>query len=242
MKTGIKSLDILLDGGFKNPSLIAIGGRPCMGKTSFLVTLCKGLESTGNKFFYLNLDGSDERIKQYSNCFINKDTLINKKEVVNVKDFCEFVQKNSNNAKVFIIDYLPLLKEYSEKDSYLETSEIIHRLKKCCLENDVTIIFTAPLSRKIEERQGHRPILTDFGDSGAIEEVSDLIFMIYRRDFYDSHDRPKHVELICVKNKYGVDGDVTFIFDREQMNFLEYQGKKNIDEPVEEMIFSAFIP
>src|SRR4029079_10320134 len=103
-----------------------------------------------------------------------------------------------------------------------EISEISRMLKTLARELDVAILCIAQLSRKVEERAGHRPMMSDLRESGSIEQDADIIMLLLRREYYDPNDKPGQAELIIAKNRHGGVGSVTLTFRKEIGKFENY--------------------
>jgi replicative DNA helicase len=134
--------------------------------------------------------------------------------------------KEAHNVGVIIIDYLQLLSgsgsSRSAENRQGEISEISMMLKNLARELNIPILCLAQLSRRVEERTGHRPMLSDLRESGSIEQDADLIFFLLRRDYYDPLDKPGMAELIIAKNRHGKIGNVNFTFRKELAQFANY--------------------
>ena len=108
--------------------------------------------------------------------------------------------KEAHNIGLLVIDYLQLLSgagNYNNSENrQSEISEISRMLKNLARELNVPIICGSQLSRKVEERQGHRPMMSDLRESGAIEQDADVIIFLLRREYYDPYDKPGLAELI----------------------------------------------
>jgi replicative DNA helicase len=112
--------------------------------------------------------------------------------------------KEEEDVSLIIIDYLQLLNAggHAESRQY-EVAEISRKLKLLAMEIRTPILCVSQLSRKVEERQGHRPMMSDLRDSGQIEQDSDVVIFIQRPDYYDPLDKPGMAELIVAKNRNG---------------------------------------
>ncbi len=151
--------------------------------------------------------------------------------------------KETYDIGFIVIDYLQLLAGSGSRASenrQLEVSEISRLLKTLAREINVPILCLSQLSRRVEERQGHRPMLSDLRESGSLEQDSDLIMFLLRRDYYDPYDKPGMAELIVAKNRHGPVGNVNLVFRKELGQFKDYTP---IDaEPDNDEAFSAFSP
>lgn len=134
--------------------------------------------------------------------------------------------KEAYNIGFLVVDYLQLLSGSgnirSMENRQVEISEISRMLKNLARELNIPILCAAQLSRKVEERHGHRPMMSDLRESGAIENDSDVVMLLFRRDYYDKHDKPGLAELIVAKNRHGPVGDVQFTFRKEIGQFANY--------------------
>ena len=109
-------------------------------------------------------------------------------------------------------------------------------LKNLARELAIPIMCPSQLSRKVEERAGHRPMMSDLRESGSIEQDADCVMMIYRRDYYNATDHPGMAEIIIAKNRHGSIGDVKLTFHKELAQFRNYtHDQDDGDDP-----FSSF--
>lgn len=134
--------------------------------------------------------------------------------------------KEAYNIGFIVIDYLQLLSGSgtvrSQENRQIEISEISRMLKTLARELNVPILCAAQLSRKVEERQGHRPMMSDLRESGSLEQDSDVVMFLLRRDYYDPYDKPGMAEVIVAKNRHGGVGTVQLAFRKEIGQFANY--------------------
>jgi len=125
-----------------------------------------------------------------------------------------------------VIDYLQLVTgsgSYRNQESrQLEISEISRLLKNLAREINLPILCLSQLSRKVEERQGHRPMMSDLRESGSIEQDADIVMFLLRREYYDPRDKPGMAELIVAKNRHGAIGSVNLTYRKELAQFANY--------------------
>lgn len=127
-------------------------------------------------------------------------------------------------VKVVIVDYLQLLsaEKFSKSDNKVgEVSEISRQLKLVAKEFDVPVLCLSQLSRKVEERVGHIPMLSDLRDSGSIEQDADAVLFLHRRDYYDAFDKPGKCDVIIAKNRHGHTGLANLTFDQSTTKFKD---------------------
>lgn len=119
---------------------------------------------------------------------------------------------------LLIIDYLQLMTASGGRSDnrVQEISQISRQLKGLARELDIPVVALAQLSRAVETRQSHVPMLSDLRESGSIEQDADIVGFIYREDVYDPDTERKGIaDLIIAKHRNGPVGTVHLrFFDR----------------------------
>lgn len=166
-----------------------------------------------------NVMAAINSIKQHSNFRIEDHAQITPQDVR------EVAMKDSDKPHVICIDYLQLMKsDLPQKDRRLEVEKISRDLKVIAKETGCLIIALSQLSRGVESRQDKRPMMSDLREAGGIEQDANMIFMLYRDDYYnrelaDDDTGKSDIELNVAKNKDGETGVVELEFYKKTQRF-----------------------
>ncbi|NQZ28889.1 MAG: replicative DNA helicase [Mycoplasmatales bacterium] len=124
---------------------------------------------------------------------------------------------------MIIIDYMQLIagpKGSSGDNRQAEVSAISRGLKQLARELNVPLIALSQLSRRVEQREDKRPMMSDIRESGAIEQDADLIAFLYREAYYKKAEetseedlRHQTTKVIVAKHRNGAIGDIDLAFD-----------------------------
>ena len=137
--------------------------------------------------------------------------------------------KERHGIGFIAIDYLQLMSSGSKVESrQLEVSEISRGIKAMARELDVPVLCLSQLNRAAEQREGHRPRMSDLRESGSIEQDADVVMMLHREDYYhrgdtnwadENPDKVGTAELILAKQRNGPTGSVDLIWDGSTTTF-----------------------
>ena len=133
------------------------------------------------------------------------------------------------DVKMFIVDYMQLMEGTSEESRQQEITKISRALKGLAKELDVPVVALSQLSRAVETRdKSRKPQLSDLRESGAIEQDADVVFFVYRPEYYEiqtfedtgesTHNKS---EIIIGKQRNGPVGTVRLTFLKEYGKFAE---------------------
>ena len=157
--------------------------------------------------------------------------------------------KRKHNIGLVVVDYLQLLQGSgrASDNRVNEISEISRGLKTLAKELDLPVIALSQLSRAVEQREDKRPMLSDLRESGSIEQDADMVWFIYREDYYVASREPKRpvesddtrtheahaawasemervfglAELIVAKQRHGATGKVRLRFEPRITRFSD---------------------
>ena len=161
--------------------------------------------------------------------------------------------KRRHNIGLIVVDYLQLLQGTGRANDNRvnEISEISRGLKTLAKELSLPVIALSQLSRAVEQREDKRPMLSDLRESGSIEQDADMVWFVYREDYYvasrepkqpvDSDDAKTHdahsawcaemervhglAELIIGKQRHGATGKVRLRFEPRITRFSDLAGE-----------------
>ncbi|MCB9772478.1 MAG: replicative DNA helicase [Candidatus Omnitrophica bacterium] len=129
--------------------------------------------------------------------------------------------KSHNDIQLIVLDYLQLMRGNTKTDNrQQEISEISRSIKALARELNIPIIALSQLSRAVESRQDHRPMLSDLRESGAIEQDADVVVLMMREEYYNPTEENRGVaEINIAKQRNGPVGTLKLAFIKEYMRF-----------------------
>ena len=248
VSSGFSSLDHITTG--LNPSdLILIAARPAMGKTSFALNIAANVAKAGRTVAIFSLEMSKEQLVSRmlsSEALIDSNLLrtgalksedwvklamsaqvlgqtpvyIDDTPAITVGQMKAKLRRLKGLSAVFI-DYLQLMSSGRRIDNRVqEISEITRSLKIMAKELNVPVIALSQLSRGVESRSDHRPVLSDLRDSGSIEQDADQVLFLYRDEYYNPEGGEVNTaECIVAKNRHGETNTVKLGWDGAHTRF-----------------------
>ena len=153
--------------------------------------------------------------------------------------------KSRHDVEVVLIDYLQLMSSGRRAESrQVEISEISRGVKAMARELDVPVICLSQLNRAAEQREGHRPRMSDLRESGSIEQDADVVAMLHREEYYHvgdedwaihNEDKVGLAELIIAKQRNGPTGTVKLTWSSSTTRFLDFSHRQPPDD------YSAYV-
>ncbi|MDD6226024.1 MAG: replicative DNA helicase [bacterium] len=258
--TGIGDLDRTIT-GLNRSDLILLAARPGMGKTSFALNIAKNAACISKKcvaFFSLEMTSEQLCSRLLSTEALVSGTKLRTGKLsddewlrlIAAGDVLRQAQiylddtpgitvpeikaklRRLKQVDLVIIDYLQLMSGNRRTDNRVqEISEITRNLKILAKEMNVPVITLSQLSRASEQRNDHRPQLSDLRDSGSIEQDADIVLFLYREGYYDkdkSVDAPPSAdqnsgECRVAKNRHGETKPVKLHWQGEFMRFTSVE-------------------
>lgn len=257
VSTGIADLDNVIT-GLNRSDLILLAARPGMGKTSFALNIARNVAVTAKKtvaFFSLEMTKEQlasrllsaealvggtklrtgklkpdewKRLIGASDVLKNADLYLDDTPGITVPEMKAKLRR-LKHIDLVVIDYLQLMSTGRRSDNRVqEISEITRNLKILAKEINVPVICLSQLSRASEQRQDHRPQLSDLRDSGSIEQDADIVLFLYREGYYDREKGAETVaaaidqnsgECMVAKNRHGETRTVKLHWQGEFMRF-----------------------
>ena len=154
--------------------------------------------------------------------------------------------KREKGLDIVVIDYLQLMTSTKNVDNrQQEISSITRDLKIAAKELNVPIILLSQLSRAIEQRKDHKPMLSDLRESGAIEQDADIVLFIDNPEKYNDvvGAEPGICELVVAKHRNGELANIKMRWIGEYTTFIDPDkkfGRKDYGEGVKVVPDDAF--
>ena len=224
--TGFTELDYKLT-GLHPAELILVAARPAMGKTAFVLNIAQYAAFKDNHAVAMfSLEMSKEQLVTR---LMASESMVDSQQMrtgdLRDSDWEKLLEGAAliGNSKLItygielvVIDYLQLMsgsESRRNESRQQEISEISRALKVLARELDVPIIALSQLSRAVEARQDHKPMLSDLRESGAIEQDADVVMFLYRDEYYNPDSEKKNLaEVIVAKQRNGATGSVELVW------------------------------
>lgn len=242
LSTGYSDLDHMIT-GLNKSDFILIAARPAVGKTAFALNIASNVaKQSGKAVAIFSLEMSKEQLAQRllsSEALVELQKLltgsltdddwvkiaratqtlaasgifVDDNAIVTVPEIKAKLRRIKNLGLV-VIDYLQLMTSgRSIQNRVQEVSEITRNLKLMAKELNVPVITLSQLSRSIESRSEHKPMLSDLRESGSIEQDADIVMFLHREALYNEAESVNDAKCIVAKNRHGETGTINLYWD-----------------------------
>jgi replicative DNA helicase len=242
--SGFREIDFYTE-GFTKGDLIVLGARPSVGKSSLALAMAFNIAKRGHPtlIFTLEMD-----VKQIVSRFLAMNSrrdllalrtgnvfdtdaadalagvpiLIDDTPGLSIMELRTKARRASTNDRleVIVVDYIQLMRtDGDEENRVQEIAKITRNLKSLARELNVVIIGLSQLSRAAGD-SGLEPKLSTLRESGAVEQDSDIVLMLWRDKEDTVPGAPRLIHGSVAKNRNGPTGVFTLLFAGEQARFF----------------------
>ena len=181
-------------------------------------------------------DGDWTKIIESTNNIANSPIFIMDNSAITISEMRSKCRKlkQQEDIGLIIIDYLQLMSAAGRVESrQLFIAEVSRALKSIARELDVPVIALSQLSRAVDSRPDHKPVLADLRESGAIEQDADVVMFIYRDDYYnpETTEKPGVAEIIIAKQRNGSTGPIELAWISKYTKFANLSIEKSGGAP-----------
>ncbi len=140
--------------------------------------------------------------------------------------------KLRHGLRMVVIDYLQLIEPENRRDPRQEqVAQVSRRLKFLAKELQMPVMALAQVNRASEDRQDHKPRLSDLRESGSIEQDADTVMMLHRPGRADKSVEDNTLEVIVEKQRNGPTGQISLTFLKQFMRFENYAPEPGYGRP-----------
>lgn len=226
--------------GLNKGRTVIVAGRTAMGKTNLMTQIAWDLGKNGNKTIYLSLEMPNKEL--YARCFsrqfrINNNELEHgnfdkfikehnsfKNSLVNInlhfsdcigsnwKQIDELIMKMElNKPDCIIIDHVNHIKTSGINDK-ATIDDYLTNIHAMAQKHNITFIIGAQINRLGQSEKNPMPELHHLKGTGRLEEIADLVLLLYWEHYYNKSKPFEDYQIIVAKNRYGSTGvhDCTF--------------------------------
>jgi len=234
IKFGMYALDRPA-GGMTRKEVTVIGGRPGHGKTTLMINILKSLIEQGYKVMLINREMSNTEMLRKLIVLESENLLyskIRRGEIEGVEDEIDKIEKkikdkyknlimyddirtlqdgivevSKHKPDIVIDDYIQLITMNDNKDRRFQIENIMQEYKWIAKKENCSAILISQLNREIERRIDPYPRMSDYAESGVIEQtVENALFIFYGYNFDHENYDMYESEIISCKTRYGVVG------------------------------------
>ena len=236
-------------GGMTRKEITVLGGRPGHGKTTLMLNVVRGLIEQGYSVMLFNREMSNiETMKKLYVMESNDISYsmirsgISEDKQIALNSVSEYVKEkyekltafddirslddcireiNKGKPDVVIDDYIQLIDVgQGYKDRRFEIEKIVQDYKWAVKQNNCSAILVSQLNRDIEKRFDPRPRMSDYAESGVIEQTAESAMFVFYGYNFDSEKYNRYKsEVIVAKSRYGQIGTYPMGFNGNKCKF-----------------------
>lgn len=244
--TGFRALDAILGGGLSRKGMTTLAARTSVGKTAVALAIASNVARAGGRVLYISLEMDADEIDTrrlaaltgYSSEYITNRRYLDDDEAcrnirrgVSKLSEEQFLVSDSNckisdiekraraelPLDLIVVDHMGIIVSDGKTDSaYAVATERSHRLRQLANAVETPVLMLSQLNRQSEARDNKRPRLSDLRDTGAIEEDSHAVILLYRDGYYQQPPPGpwdiQPMELTVAKNRNGQTGTAVLDF------------------------------
>ena len=245
---GMQQLDYPA-GGMTRKEVTVLGGRPGHGKTTLSINIVRSLITQGYKVMLFNREMSNEEVMKKIIIMESKDIEYSKvrknklsdDEIIKIELLNEKIKKKYKNLimydnirklgeamleisrykpDVVLDDYIQLIQVDDIEERRFQIEAIMMEYKWICKKENCSAILVSQLNREIEKRIDPKPRLSDFAESGVIEQTAETAIMPFYGWNFDNESYDKYeIEIIVPKARYGKVGTYVMGFNGNRCKF-----------------------
>ena len=139
----------------------------------------------------------------------------------------EAIETDPEGRHMLIVDGVNFLEaENNHQNKTSQIEEVSQALQSIAREFDIPVILVSQLNRGVEQRDNKRPLMSDLKESGALEQLADIVILLYRDEYY-YHDTEQKgiVEINLAKHRQGAKATIEMVFKEEYGKFLNLDFK-----------------
>lgn len=174
-------------------------------------------------------DHASQILEKNANFYIDDSSSLT---VLDMRAKARRLAADGRGLDLIIVDYLQMMESSGRRENrQLEVADISRSLKRLAKEIRVPVIALSQLSRRVEERSGMRPQLSDLRESGALEQDADLVVFLHRDDGGAEKKQMTGtypIELIIGKQRNGPIGAVNLVYISEITRFENYISESRV--------------
>ena len=261
--TGFVDVDRLLC-GLQPATLIILGARPKMGKSSWAMQTALNVAESGRTTLVFSLEMSQAQLvermicstagvdsQDYRRGFLDDEAqaraaqaferlrgvplFIEDARTLTTRDIATRARRlasKSGPLGLVVVDYLQLVNALNDRaPRHEQVSEIARSLSSLASELQCPVLALSQLSRRVEEREDKRPMLSDLRESGSLEAEAHVVMFLYRDAYYkrkngaeETHraDENEVAELIVAAQRSGPTGVALLGWQGEFVRFVNH--------------------